>query len=66
MRTNARSLQAAVAALFLAATAVAISGCSPVAPLSGQAVQVKVTYDVSTNKAVTLQKKIQLSFGKKN
>ena len=32
MRTNARSLQAAVAALFLAATAVAVSGCATQVP----------------------------------
>ena len=36
MRTNARSLQAAVAALFLAATAVAVSGCATRCPPTGR------------------------------
>jgi hypothetical protein len=67
MRTNARSLQAAVAALFLASTAVAVSSCAhPVGPQSGQAVPVKVTENPATHKYEMSKKIIQLSFGNKD
>ena len=74
MRTNARSFSALVSALFLAASAAAVSGCGkPEAPaahpgLCRQAKVVIVTYDAATGKALMSpsDKTIQLSFRNKD
>lgn len=67
MRTNARSLPAAAAALFLAASAAAVSGCgkpeaAPAPPgLCRQAKIVIVTYDAAKATMSLSDKTIQLS-----